>query len=891
MDDRHQDLASGLSGRYAIERELGHGGMATVWLARDLRYDRLVALKVLRPELGVSLGGERFLREIILAARLQHPHVVSVYDSGQIETAARPGVPILWFTMPYIEGESLRERLRREGPLGREEALRIAREVARGLQYAHEHGVIHRDVKPENILLTRDGSTLVADFGIARPTGTSSEPQLTGTGIVVGTPAYMSPEQATGLSDLDARTDVYALGCVLYEMLTGEPPFNGPTPHAIVVKHLTQQPALSGGTGAPIPDAIKPVLARALAKSRSDRQATAAEFAEALGGTDEGVRGSPKRRALTAAGAVIVGGLVALLVLRATKSDSAGRTPGAASAGGTVASGFARKLAQLSFGEGLEEWPAWSPDGEVLAYVGEVDGYRQLFVRPMSGGGERQLTQGRRDHIQPAWSPDGARLAFVRGATATGKLEPSEVDGYYFEGAELWTMELGSGRETKLFDNGFNPSYSPDGQRLAFDALLAGGQRVWVSDRRGRNPRQVTSDSSEAVVHTQPRWSPDGSKLVFRRIEKLKSDIAVADAATQAVSRVTDDYVFDLDPTWSPDGRSIYFSSSRGGGLNLWRVPVGLTGAPAGAAEQLTTGAGEDVQSTLHPDGRRLVFAVRGINSDLWRLPVSPETGRTTGAPEPVLGTTRVESRGTWSPDGRWLAFNSDRAGEMNIWLRDSAGGERRITSGAGGDYQPMWSPDGTMLVFFSARGGNTDIWRVHLADTVLTRLTDDPALDTNPFYSPDGTRIAFVSDRSGRSEVWLMNADGSGQRQVASVGCWGHFLIWTKDSRAIVFRGESERQMQIYRVDIESGELTPLPPVMSGGHMSFSPSQSLIMDVNSHKVLWAHPVDGRPPYQVYQFADPDVRIDYPLWSPDGRWIMFDRAAPRGGDLWALEGF
>jgi Tol biopolymer transport system component len=465
------------------------------------------------------------------------------------------------------------------------------------------------------------------------------------------------------------------------------------------------------------------------------------------------------------------------------------------------------------------------------------------------------------------------------------------VDGYYFEGAELWTIEIATGRETKLFDNGFNPSYSPDGRRLAFDAILAGGQRVWVSDTRGRNPRQVTSDSSEAVVHTQPRWSPDGSKLVFRRIEKLKSDIAVADAATQAVSRVTDDYVFDLDPTWSPDGRSIYFSSSRGGGLNLWRVPVDPAGAPARPAEQLTTGAGEDVQATLHPDGRRLVFAVRGINSDLWRLPVSPETGRTTGAPDAVLGTTRVESRGALSPDGRWMAFNSDRAGEMNIWLRDSAGVVRRITSGPGGDYQPMWSPDGTTLLFFSARGGNTDIWRVHLADTALTRLTDDSALDTNPFYSPDGKRIAFVSDRSGRSEVWLMNADGSGQRQVASVGCWGHFLIWTKDSRAIVFRGESERQMQIYRVDIESGDLTELPPVMSGGHMSFSPSQSLVMDVRGHKVLWAHPVDGRPAYQVYQFADPDVRIDYPLWSPDGRWIVFDRAAPRGGDLWALEGF
>jgi TolB protein len=509
----------------------------------------------------------------------------------------------------------------------------------------------------------------------------------------------------------------------------------------------------------------------------------------------------------------------------------------------------------------------------------------------VSGGGERQLTQGRRDHIQPAWSPDGARIAFVRGATATGKLEPSEVDGYYFEGAELWTTELATARETKLFENGFNPSYSPDGQRLAFDALLAGGQRVWVSDTRGRNLRQLTSDSSEAVVHTQPRWSPDGTKLVFRRIEKTKSDIAVADAATQAITLVTDDYVFDTDPSWSPDGGSIYFSSSRGGGLNVWRVPVGPAGAPSGPAEQLTTGAGEDVQSALAPDGRRLVFAVRGINSDLWRLPVSPETGRTTGPPEPVLATTRVESRGAWSPDGRRMAFNSDRTGEMNIWLRDSSGDVRQITSGPGGDYQPTWSPDGSALLFFSARGGNTDVWRVGLGDSSLTRPTDDPALDTNPFSSPDGKHIAFVSDRGGRSEVWLMNPDGTGQRQLASVGCWGHFLLWTEDSRAVVFRGERDRQMQTFRVDVASGDVGTLPPVMSGGHMSFSPSQSLIMDARSHKVLWVYPMDGRAAYQVYQFPDPDVRIDYPLWSPDGRWILFDRAAPRGGDLWALEGF
>ncbi len=888
MNQRQQELADHLSGRYVIERELGHGGMANVWLARDLRYDRMVALKVLRPELAASLGPQRFLREIMLAARLQHPHIVPVYDSGEASTATRHDEPILWFTMPYIDGESLRERLRREGPLRPPEAIRIAREVSRALQYAHDHGVIHRDVKPENILLTADGTTMVADFGIARPTGAASSGHLTGTGIVMGTPTYMSPEQATG-AELDARTDVYSLGCVLYEMLTGTPPFTGPTVQAVVAKHLTEQPSLSGTSGAPIPPALRPALARALAKSPAERQATAAEFAESLH-SEDGTPSSPRGQAARLGAAAAAAGIALFVAFRAA-GTGAGNQPEREAAGGTLASGFARKLTQLSFRDGLEEWPAWSPDGRQLAYVAEVDGHLQLFVRPFQGGGERQLTEGPRDHIQPAWSPDGERLAFVRANTATGKLEPTEVDGYYYEGGELWTIELDSGSASKLLDDGFNPSYSPDGTSLAFDAGLSGAQRLWVSDTRGRNPRQVTSDSSEAVVHAQPRWSPDGSKLLFRRIEKLKSDIAVADVRTRAVTRVTDDYVFDDDPTWAPDGRAVYFSSSRGGGVNLWRIRLGADGAPDALGEQLTTGAGDDVQAALHPDGRRLVFAVRGVNSDLWQLPVSPETGRATGEPAALLSTTRVESRAAWAPDGRRLAFNSDRAGEMNIWIRDSAGGERRVTSGPGGDYQPVWSPDGAKLAFFSARGGNTDIWSVDLADTALTRLTDVPSLDINPFYSPDGRRIAFVSDRSGRFEVWVMNADGSGQRQVASAGCWGHFLVWTGDSRAVVFRGESDRQMQIYQVDVETGELTTLPPVTSGGHMSFSPSERLIMDVSNHKVLWAHPVDGREAYQIYHFPDPDVRIDYPRWSPDGRRVVFDRAAPRGADLWALEGF
>jgi TolB protein len=305
----------------------------------------------------------------------------------------------------------------------------------------------------------------------------------------------------------------------------------------------------------------------------------------------------------------------------------------------------------------------------------------------------------------------------------------------------------------------------------------------------------------------------------------------------------------------------------------------------------VTTGAGDDVEPAIGPDSRRVVFAVRGINADLWRLPVSPAGGQATGNPTALLTTSRVESRGSWSPDGRTIAFNSDRLGEMNIWTRElDSGAERQITTGPGGDYQPEWTPDATHLTFFSARGGNADIWQVAVADGAMVRLTDDPSIDTNPFPSPDGGAVAFLSDRSGRNEVWVMAADGSGQRQLTSVGAGGHFLRWTPDGKAILFRAESGSQLRTMRVSVADGELTQLPDVASGAHMSLSPSQQVIVDVRGHKTLWAYPLDGRTAARVFEFPDPEVRIDYPTWSPDGRWVLFDRAAPLGGDLWTMEG-
>jgi serine/threonine-protein kinase len=273
LSDLLNRFRASLADRYRIERELGRGGMATVFLAHDLKHDRRVALKVMRPELAQALGPERFLREIRLCARLQHPHIVVVYDSGETDGQ-------LWFTMPYIDGETLRERLLREKQLPVDDALRITGEVADALHYAHQQGVIHRDIKPENILLS-GSHALVADFGIARAFDSGSGERLTASGISVGTPQYMSPEQALAERDLDPRTDIYSLGCVLYEMLTGEPPYTGPNPQAVLAKRLSE-PVPHVRTGRDVPLALEQVVNRALARAPADRFRTAAELAAAL---------------------------------------------------------------------------------------------------------------------------------------------------------------------------------------------------------------------------------------------------------------------------------------------------------------------------------------------------------------------------------------------------------------------------------------------------------------------------------------------------------------------------------------------------------------------------------------------------------------------------------
>jgi Tol biopolymer transport system component/serine/threonine protein kinase len=881
---------------YNILEKLGAGGMGVVYKAQDTTLGRFVALKFLPEELAREADVlERFRREARLASALNHPNICTIYEIGQQDGQ-------YFIAMELLQGQTLASLIANK-PLNTNQVLDLGIQVTDALGAAHSAGIIHRDIKPANIFVSAKGQAKVLDFGLAasaqamsrvdanEPTALeSASPHLTSAGTTMGTVAYMSPEQALG-EQLDARSDLFSLGVALYEMTTGVLPFRGATPAAVFNAILNQSPVAPGKLNPGVPPKLEEIISKALEKKRELRCQSAAELNADLKRLKREVESETETRGVDTvrqpmrrggpgwAISIVLAILIAGYFLRNQFN------------GHSLHSLAAVKLAQLTTTEGLHEFPAWAPGGERIAYSQEVNGFKKIFVKPLQGE-PQQLTFGNSDDIQPRWMPDSQGILFVRSNQPRGKLEPGDVFGQY-DGGDVWRKNLATGKEEKFLNNAFNPSFSPDGKLLAVDASWAGPRRVWVHDAQGHNPQQITSDSSEAVDHLEPNWSPDGKSIVFQNVERTKFSIKVVNVATHAITTLTDGRFHDLNPVWSRSGKYIYFSSDRGGGLNVWRIGVAATGEATSAPQQVTMGSGQDVQLAMSPSGKQLAFSILRQNADLWRLPVSPQTGMATGDPEEVVASTREDSRGSWSPDGTQIAFNSDRSGEMNVYVHSLAdGSNRQITTGPGGDFQPQWSSDGERLVFFSSRAGNADIWLVDLANDSLKQLTSDPGLDINPFFSPDGANIAFQSDRSGRLEVWVMKADGSNQRQLSKIGVMGHFLRWSREGENVIFKCPCGGKPQTYRVSLRGGDPVLLNSEIAGGsHMSLSPNYGLIMDVVGHRTLYVSPVITGTPVKVYEFPDGESRIDYPVWSPDGKWVLFDRFRPQGGDIWAIENF
>ena len=801
-------MREALAGRYILGRALGAGGMATVYEAEDIRHRRPVAIKILKPELGAALGAERFLREIQITARLQHPHILPLHDSGEFGGS-------LYYIMPLVEGESLRDRLTRERQLPVEQAVHVAEHVASALDYAHRHGVVHRDLKPENILL-QDGNALVADFGIARAITRAAEgDSLTGTGITLGTPQYMSPEQIAAERELDARTDVYSLGCVIYETLVGTPPFTAPTAQAVFAKVMTEEPRPIGELRRNVAPHVAAAVHRALEKVPADRFATAHELLDALRGgpsatiTTDAVRlpapttegaplGAGKRVQWlrVVPWALAAAATIAAVVLWRRPSAPARMTRFE----------FPNENAPIRSPSGLTL--ALSPDGSRIVYVGGTESASQLFLRNLTDlkptpirGTDRAQT--------PVFSPDGRSVMFL----ADGALRRIDLEG---------------GTPVTISDSGGPSAWTDHGIVFTRGTVI-----YWVSPNGGPVHRLADANTTPGVTgFTLPSPLPGGEAVVVG----IRHDFRLA-KSTIGVVRLSDGAVTDLkieglNPRYLPSGYLIF-----------GRVDHAVYGVAFDAQHLRASGPAVPlIEDVVVKNGGGTELAVANDGTLVYRTGSFSRTMVLVdrrGVPTPVLKELRDYSFPSVSPDGKRIALTiGSSTSTSDTWIFETqTGALTRLTRGGG--ERPDWMPDGKNVVtvvisdtvahvmrqpwdgsgsatrfaiipqglmeislprrgtgYMAARsgaGGPRDIWIAPVdSPTAFRPFVATEADEFGPSVSPDGKLLAYVSNESGRYEVYVRAMTGVPARvQVSTTGAMEP--LWSPTGRELFYRADKK--------------------------------------------------------------------------------------------------
>ncbi|MBI5601395.1 MAG: PD40 domain-containing protein [Gemmatimonadetes bacterium] len=868
-------LQAALTGRYRIERELGAGGMATVYLAEDLRHDRHVALKVLKPELAAVLGAERFVVEIKTTAALQHPHILPLFDSGEADG-------FLYYVMPYVEGETLRSKLDRETQFSVEESVRITTQVADALDYAHRHGVIHRDIKPENILL-HDGRPMVADFGIALALSAAAGGRMTETGLSLGTPHYMSPEQATAEKEITGRADVYSLASVLYEMLTGNPPHTGATAQQIIMKIIAEPVEAVTKFRKTVPPNVAAAVGKALEKLPADRFDSAKAFAEALMNRtwtsatfadDATMPLGRTRRVLTAP---FIAACTVAAVAIAVASWAIVQTPERPISRFSLLLPDSQQLNQTVPGTRM----ALSPDGQTIVYVGAGGGgpeTNRLWVRPM-GQLRAVPLAGTERAANPSFSPDGKRIAYVS-LSSPRALKVVPVAG----GPALTLTD-------SLVDMG-GVSWGTDGY-IYYDGHLEGDGVARIRESGGKPEVASRPDSTAGeAYHFMPSALPNGRGVLFtimRQGQGSGADVAVLDLRSGKHTVL----VRGVAGRYSPSGHLLSVTDD---GM-LMAAPfdakaLKLTGDAVLVGDGLSIRGNSRVDLATSHDGTLTYIAgltVAGRRELVW-----VERDGTARAVDSSW-SMEMSGRPTLSPDGRMVAVAVGRAGSRQIWVKQLDRGPASKVAEVG--WNPSWSPDGNFLVFTTPGGilqrvpadgsalpsripgvggmpslstdgkwllfsNQGDIAGLRTdGDSAPRQLVSDPVTQVGPTLSPDGRWLAYASDESGMFQVYVRPfPDTKVAKRQVSIGS-GFAPRWSRSGREIFY---GDGNADVWVADIAPGR------VFAAG----TPRRLFSMEAYG-------------PLSQHFF---DV-------SPDGRRFLFSRAAAgtergeRGDELIVVQNF
>jgi eukaryotic-like serine/threonine-protein kinase len=806
-------LTAALADRYRIERELGQGGMATVYLAHDVRHEREVAIKVLHPDLGAALGGDRFLSEIKTTARLQHPHILPLLDSGEADG-------LLFYVMPYVRGETLRTRLERERQLPIESAMQIAREVADALGAAHALGIIHRDIKPENILL-QGGHALVADFGIALAVQHAGGARMTQTGLSLGTPQYMSPEQAMGERTIEARSDIYALGAVTYEMLAGDPPFTGSSVQAIVAKVLSERPTPLHTLRDTVPANVEQAVLTALAKLPADRFATAAEFAAAL---------QTERHSTVNAAAVAPASGPAVARARRISIILAG-------------------IALAALATAVWAWTHNPPAAEVGVHRLEFTAFGELpFSFPILSS-----------VAALAISPDGDRVVYSARRPNGWALAVRNLDQL-------------SARVLPGTDGGLYPEFSPDGRWIAFgsDGFLKkiavdGSALTTITSIGPSGVSGITWISNEEIVYALRALSEAPGLLRVSASGGAPAVFSRSDSTTNER--------FQLSPRAVDGGRVVLYTSTRGSSLLL---TIGAVNARTGHSTVLEGLSGARALGMV--DGM-LVY----VRADGALMAAPFDTRRlTAGAPIQVGDSVAVRN---WDAAAALSATGSlvyQQGGAASRLVRVDQTGVATVLVDSVRPYQhPRYSPDGNRIAFGVSGGVGLDIWTIDLGSGALERLTNGGGND-RPEWSTDGTRVAYSSAREQPQALWWQPADGSaaatklqGHRDPIREGAF------TPDGKALLFRTDHATNSRDIWLRSLSGDSTPVALLTSSNDEKeprASPDSRWLAYVSNESgreevyVKALAPGGGRVPVSAGPGGEP-------LWAPQGLRLFY-----RAGD-------